>query len=449
MRPQTQYVKKGDASIAYQVVGEGPIDLVYVTGLMSHVDVRWDYPPGARFLDRLASFGRLIMFDRLGTGASDRLPPDALPVWEDWTEDLRLVLDCVGSERAAIVAQLDAGPWGMLFAATEPDRTAALILVNTAAKYAADEALSEDAQTTMTEAAVRLIEEHWGSASWAGIDPRLAADPEALAWVAKYQRASASPTVAAALFRHVLSEDARPILPAIRVPTLVLHHTANWFVPVELGRYLAANIAGARLVELAGAAWWEPFDDDADEIVIALEEFLTGMPARVPTNRILATLLFTDIVGSTQLIAGLGDQRWRGVLNRFRDLVRDGLRRRGGREINTTGDGFLAAFDGPTHAILCALEVVDTARSLGFEVRAGVHSGECERIGDDVAGITVHVCDRITNTAGAGEVWCSRTVRDLSAGGELRFVDRGAHLLKGVPDEWNLYQVEPGPRSRP
>jgi class 3 adenylate cyclase len=396
----------------------------------------------ARFFERLASFSRLILFDRRGAGASDPVPLDALPTWEDWTDDLRVVLDTVGSERAAIFAERDAGVVGMLFAATHPHRVSALVLGNTSAKYREGADYPAGHSPEAAEALVQTIGESWGTERIVSLAmPSLEVDKAFSRWAAKFQRAAVTPRMAATYFRYVLGLDARWVLPLIRVPTLVLHRTDYALLAVQHGRYLAEHIADARLIEIPGRDGYF-FAEAADEVLDHIEEFLTGVRRRAASDSVLATVLFTDMVGATERAVALGDRAWRDLLDRHHVLVRQQLARFRGREIDTTGDGFLVAFDGPTRAIHCAAGIRDAVRALGMETRAGLHAGECELIGDKVGGIAVHTAARVMAEAAPGEILVSSTVKDLVAGSGIRFRPRGVHALRGVPGAWALFAVE-------
>jgi class 3 adenylate cyclase/pimeloyl-ACP methyl ester carboxylesterase len=437
-RPQTTYVEVAGAEVAYQIVGQGPPDVVYLPGV-GHIDLRWEDPVVAAFLERLASFGRLILFDRRGTGASDAIPDTALPTWEEWVDDVRAVLDTAGSERTVVLAENDGGPTGLLFTAMQPDRVSALILANTTARRLRADDYPIGRPPEAVDGLVKRYRAAWGTPEVAWVFPSRANDPEFPQWLAKYLRACATPKNMAAQFRYIFENlDARHALPLIQVPTLVLHSEGNLAYSIEEGRYLADHIDGAKFVELPGGGHWVAFSALAIEEII---EFLTGERPEVEVDRILTTLLFTDIVGSTQRAASLGDQRWRSLLDAHDRTVRDQLRRFRGKEINTTGDGFLASFDGPARAIRCALAIAHATRALGIELHLGLHTGECEVRGDDLGGLTVHIAARVGASAAPGEVLVSSTVKDLVAGSGIEFGDRGEHELKGVPGTWTLFAV--------
>lgn len=439
--PETRYVAVGDADVAYQILGEGPLDLLYFGGLGTHIDFLWDYPPSAAFFSRLASFGRLILFDRQGTGASDAVPHSAIPTWEAWTDDIRAVLDAAGSERAVIFAELDAGPIAILFAATQPERVKGLILANTSSRYLAADDYPVGASLEYVDAMVQLIRKTWGTpAAVQAFRPD--ASPELVRWNTRLLRAAATPRSAAAQYRYILTTlDVRNVLPMIQTPTLVLHTENQPLFSIEHARYLASHIAGAELVQLPSEeTYFSPggYARVMDEIA----QFLTGERPPVEIERILTTVLVTDIVGSTEHAVSVGDREWRTILDAHDRTVRGALRRFRGREVNTTGDGFLASFDGPARAIRCAQAIIDAVEPLGIELRAGLHTGECELREDDLGGIAVHIAARVGSVARQGEVLASSTVKDLVTGSGIRFADRGEHELKGVPGSWRLFAVQ-------
>ena len=438
-RPETRYAKSGDVNIAYQVVGEGPLDLIYVPGWISNLELMWDEPAHAHVLDRFASFSRLILFDKRGTGLSDPVPLDRLPTLEERMDDVRAVLDAVECEQPAVFGFSEGGNMSVLFAATYPERTRALVLYGVFAKriWSPDYPWAPKPDDRARE--IDELERNWSER----MDLDMLAPSEDDAFkdrMATYFRRSASPGAAAALMRMNTQIDVRDVLPTIQAPTLVLHRKDDLDASVEEGRWIAGRIPGAKFVELPGDAHtlWA---GDTDSIVDEIEEFLTGARRGPEPDRVLATVLFTDIVGSTERATEVGDRRWRELLERHHALVRHQLERYQGREVDTAGDGFLATFDGPARAIRCASAAVDGVRSLGLEIRAGVHTGECELLGDKVAGLAVHTGARVAGAAGPGEVLVSQTVKDLVAGSGLEFEDRGAHELKGVPGEWRLYAV--------
>jgi pimeloyl-ACP methyl ester carboxylesterase len=442
MPPETRYAKSGDVNIAYQVVGEGPLDLVLVHGWVQSFDPGWEIEPIRRFYERLASFSRLILFDKRGTGLSDRVPIDDLPTLETRMDDMRAVLDVVGAERAAVLGHSEGGAMCALFAATYPERAQALVMVGSSARtrWAPDYPLG--ATDDEIDELERLILDDWGAGAVRTLLQQLApsiADDEEL--VQAHTRAAlraASPAAAAALTRMSAMIDIRQLLPAIRVPTMVLYRADE--VLAAASRYLGERIPGARVVELPGVDHM-PWLGDQAVVLDEIEEFLTGVRPHPALDRVLATVLFTDIVGSTELVADLGDRRWRDVLEQHNAIVRRELERFRGRELNTAGDGFLATFDGPARAVACAVSIRDAAKAVGLQIRFGLHTGELELAGSDIRGIAVHTGARVAAKAGPGEVLTSSTVRDLVAGSGLEFEDRGSHELKGVPGEWHLYAV--------
>jgi class 3 adenylate cyclase len=440
VQPETRYAWLGQDRIAYQVLGQGPPDLV-MTGAVT-IDVAWEDPGVALFLHSLASFSRLILFDRRGTGASDPPPPDPLPPWESHAEELAVVLDAVGSERTAILAEIDTTPAAILFAATRPARTSALILVHASAKYVASDDYPIGIPREVAEALVAQVDQLWGTEAMAAMYvPSRAGDERFRRWWAKLLRTGASPRAAArALLRTVLEVDLRPLLPLIQAPTLVLHRRDFHVPPVEHARFLAEHIPDARLVELPGADMsviW-----DTPEVVLdVVEEFLTGVRPLPGPMRVLSTVLFTDIVGSTERASRLGDRRWRELLNAHDELARRLIEEFGGQLIKMTGDGILATFDGPGRGVRCATALRDQLRSIGLQIRVGLHTGKVELRNGDVGGLAVHIAARVMAAARPGEVVTSRTVRDLIVGSEIAVEDRGEHALKGIDGSWQLFAV--------
>ena len=440
-QPTTRYARSGSVSIAYQVVGDGPRDIVHVAGWVSHLEAGWDEPRQARFRRRLASFSRLILFDKRGTGMSDRVADRDLPTLEQRMDDVRAVMDAAGSERAAIVGQSEGGGMAMLFAATYPERTAALITIGAYSRRIWDPEYPwaptpEERQLFFDE-----IERDWGGAMDPGsLAPSLASDVAFKEQFARYLRLSASPGSALALAKMNTQIDVRQVLPTIRVPTLVLHRTGDLDANIAEGRYIAERIPGAKFVELPGVDHL-PWAGNQEDILDEIEEFLTGIRPVPEPDRMLATVLFTDIVGSTERAASVGDNAWRHLLEQHHASVRRELAHFRGQEITTTGDGFLATFDGPARAVRCAVAIRERLRDSGLEVRAGVHTGECERMGDNIGGVAVHIGSRVAGLAGPGEVLASSTVKDLVSGSGIVFEDRGAHSLKGIPGEWRVFKV--------
>jgi class 3 adenylate cyclase len=442
--PQTQYAKASDGThIAYQVLGEGPIDLVVVPDWWNHLEAQWEDPGLERFLNRLASFSRLILFDKRGMGVSDPVPPDALPTLEEWIEDMVVVMAAVNCDRSAILASSGGGPMGELFAATYPERTSALVLINTAARIAVADDYPIGVDPSALDIYLQWLGEVWGTAAILDMyAPSRSLDIRFREWFARYLRLSQSPGMAVAVQRMLVQADLRGILSMISCPTLVVHRAEDLAVPVSHGKYLADHIPNAKYVELPGADHLL-FTAGSEHLVEEVEEFLTGArSSEEASDRVLATVLFTDIVDSTLLVSELGDRRWQDVLKAHHALVRRQVERFRGKEINTAGDGFVITFDAPIRAIRCAQAICEGVRSLGIAVRAGLHSGEVQLMGDDIAGVTVHLGARVAALAGSGEVWVSRTVVDLVAGSGIQFSDQGEHDLKGIDGPWRLFSVQ-------
>lgn len=441
--PIIGYVRSGAVHIAYQVTGEGPFDLLLVPDGVIPIDAMLEEPSFERFIHRLGRFSRVIRFDRRGMGLSDPVTPSTPPTLEQWVGDAEAVLDAVESERTALLGMAEGGFVVSLVAATRPQRIAALVLVNATPGFTAEPFRRWGLAVGAVERLSEGIETAWAPAEW-GIPlfaPSAVNDARYRDWLARAMRRSLSPAMARALFDVLFYSDIRDILPAIRVPTLVIHRRGNRYLEPSHGRYLAEHIPGARYVEVEGDDH-VPYLGDASPILEEIEEFLTGSRRKPEANRILATVLFTDIVGATEKVAQLGDKRWRELLISYHELCRGELDAFSGRLIDTAGDGLFAAFEGPARAVRCACEVVGTVRRLGIEVRAGIHCGECELLGDKLGGIGVHICARIADLSRPGEVLVSRTVKDLVAGAGIRFADRGTHRLKGVPEKWRLFAVD-------
>jgi class 3 adenylate cyclase len=430
--PPTRYARSGQARIAYQVSGTGPVDLVTIAGPAAHLDLMWEERATARTFQRYGKFCRLVQFDRRGTGLSD--PADTPPTLELQMDDLSAVIDAVGLERAALMGGVDLGLAAM-YAATYPDRVTALVLYGVAPARGA--ILTPELRDQLLD----VIENHWGEGRLLPLfAPSKVGDRRFENWWIRFERACASPAMARMLVELNMRTDLRGVLPTIRVPTLVLHRSHDALVPVEAGRETAALIPGARFVELPGTDAYGWLESDGPMVDI-IEEFLTGRrPTREP-ERVLSTVLFTDIVGSTERAAAVGDRAWRDLLDRHNALVREELDRWRGREIKTVGDGFLATFDGPARAVRCAEAVATGVRELSLDVRAGVHTGECEISDGDVTGIAVHIAARVLALASPGDVLVSSTVKDLVVGSGLTFADRGTHELRGVPGAWRLYAL--------
>ena len=438
--PDTRYAKTEDGvHIAYQVVGDGPFDLVAIPGFVSHVELAWEDPGLAECLRGLASFSRLIVFDRRGLGLSD--PIQGAPTLEDRMQDLRAVMDAAGSQRAALFGLSEGGPMSMLFAATHPDRVLALVLYGTFARMTQTEDYPWGYPRDLLDRTVEEKVENWGGDSTVDdFAPSRARDLDFRRKWAAFERRGTSPNGYRALMHINAETDVRDVLASIQVPTLVLHRTGDIPIRVGHGRYLGEHIVGARYVELPGTDhfFWV---GDTRTIVAEVSEFLTGQRPPIEVDRILTTVLFTDIVGSTERAAAEGDQRWCALLDAHDHTIRNELTRFRGKEIKTTGDGFLACFDGPARAVRCAMAITKAVKALGIDLRSGLHTGECEVRGDDLAGLAVHIAARVGSTADPEEVLVSSTVKDLVAGSGISFDDRGEHELKGIPDRWKLFAV--------
>jgi class 3 adenylate cyclase len=440
--PETRYAKSGDVNIAYQVVGDGPFDLIHVPMFVSNLELQWEDPAERRYYERLASFSRLIMFDKRGTGLSDRV---AVATLEERMDDLRAVMDAAGSQRAAVFGSSEGGALSILFTATYPERVSALVLYGAYPRMAWAPDYPDGIPEEIRAITAQHFEENWGRGQEGGIPvwalaPDRADDPAWRKAHGRWERLSASPGAAVAMYQMIFQIDVRHLLSAIRVPTLVVYRTAD-IQHAAGSRYLGAHIPGAKVVEVPGNTYW-PYLGDQDAILDEIEEFLTGVRPVPAPDRALATVLFTDIVSSTERAAMLGDDAWTRTLDRHDARVAREVERHRGRRINTTGDGMLATFDGPARAVRCAQAICGAVRSLGIEVRAGLHTGEIELRGADVGGIAVHIGQRVSALAGPGEVLVSSTVKDLVAGSGITFADRGSHVLKGVPDEWRVFAVK-------
>jgi len=440
MTPETRYAKSGNVHIAYQVSGDGPLDVVLVPGFISNVELAWDMPFSGSALRKIGTFARVISFDKRGTGLSDRTV--GVPTLEQRMDDVRAVMDAVGVDRASLWGISEGGPMCILFAATYPTRTSALVLQGSFARLVQSSDQPFGYPQEVLAPTIARFEEQWGTGAVVGnFFPSAADDPVMQEQIARYERNGASPSAMVEIVEMVAAIDVRPILSTIGVPTLVVHSTGDPMIAVEHGRYLAEHISGAHYIELPGDDHLTIREDEAGPFE-DIEEFLTGQRPVPNPDRILTTVLFTDIVDSTRRAADLGDQHWRDLLDHHDQVMRRQLDRFRGREVKTTGDGFLASFDGPARAVHCALAACEALRSLGLELRAGVHTGECVQRGADLGGIGVHIGARVASLAEPSQVLVSRTVTDLVAGSGLAFADRGEHELKGVPGSWNLFSVE-------
>lgn len=434
--PPIRYAKAGDVSIAYQVIGEGPLDVVWVPGLYSNLEMDRENPFHARLMRRLASFSRVVTFDKRGMGLSDRNV--GAPAIEERMDDVRAVMDAAGSERAALIGVSEGGPMSIVFASTYPARTVALVLFGTLASVRRDAGYPWGNEEQIAELR-RLVDEEWGSGAGVRLFARSLKDnPRSVEYAARMERAAGSPGTMRALVDTLAGIDVRSVLPAVSVPTLVIHTRDDYVVPIGNGRWLADHIAGARFVEIDGEHAVYDVDEFADEV----EAFLTGERHAVTTDRVLSTVMFSDIVGSTQRASEMGDRRWKMLLDQHDGFARRDIDTHGGTLVKSTGDGILATFDGPARAVRCAQALCEGVRPLGIEIRAGLHTGEIELRGQDIGGIAVHIGQRVSALAGPGEVLVSRTVTDLVAGSGLEFEQRGEHELKGLPGTWAVYAVK-------
>jgi class 3 adenylate cyclase len=451
--PPVRYAHSGDVTIAYQVVGDGPIDLIIGMGDITHLEVIWEGPEFARLLNRLASFARVMVFDKRGVGLSDRVPGPAGGTLEERMDDIRAVMDAAGSRRAVVFGASEAGPMAILFAATHPERTAALVVYGSMVRggWHEDDPVAINRWPTRAafdrDITARFVEirRSWGEPGFEepGIrvmSPSRVGDTAFRDWLARLNRLGASPSAVIALAQMNHQIDIRNVLPSIHVPTLILHVEGDAAVSVQRGRYLAAHIPGAKYVELPGTDHLGTVAD-MDLMADEIEEFVTGVRRGPDPDRVLLTVLFTDIVGSSDMVARLGDRAWTNALEVHHAAIRRELARYRGREVNTAGDSFFAVFDGPARAVRCALEAIRSVRPSGIDIRAGLHTGECELTGESVGGIAVHIGSRVAGLADAGEVLVTNTVKDLVAGSGLTFAAVGTRQLKGIPGEWALYRA--------
>jgi len=436
---QVHYAKSADVHIAYQVAGEGPIDLVFVNGWVTNLQLMWEDAGWSAFFRRLASFSRLILFDKRGTGLSDRVSVREMPTLEERMDDVRAVMDAVGSRQAFVFGVSEGGPMSVLFAASYPERTQGLVLYGSFPRITSSEDYPWGFLPEQVEPLLALAERSWGDGTFSGNLVAPSELPGRLPYFARLEREGASPGAVIALIRMVADIDVRAVLHSIPVPTLIIHRDRDAIAPIEGARYMSGQIPRAQFVELEGEH--SPLAGDTDTILDRVEEFVTGRRGERHPDRVLATVMFTDIVDSTSRAAALGDRRWSELLEDHYRLIRQQLPRFGGLEVKTIGDGFLATFDGPARAVRCALAAIEANREIGVILRAGLHTGECERRGEDIAGIAVHIGARVAALAGPGEVLVSRTVKDLVAGSGLQFEDRGSYALKGVPDDWHIFAV--------
>jgi len=440
-QPRTQFARSGDVSVAYQVVGDGPFDVVYVPGFISHIELVWEMPAAVHLIQRLASFARLILFDKRGTGLSD--PVTGAPTLEDRIDDVRAVMEAAGSERAALLGVSEGVPMSALFAATHPELVSALVLYGGMARstWAPDYPWATPADALL-ESSLEMAPYMAEGAMLEVLAPSLADDPRAVQMFGKLIRYGATPAMLEQSFLMFLDIDVRAVLPTINVPTLVMHRVGDRAVNRHGSEWMATQIPGARYVELDGIDH-AMYAGDADAAMDEIEEFLTGVRRTTEVDRVLATVMFTDIVDSTKRASAMGDRAWHDLLEEQNKVIRRELEKHRGREVKTLGDGMLATFDGPARAIRCGLAITEAVRSLGVEVRVGLHTGEVDLVADDdVAGIAVHIAARVGALAGTGEVLVSGTVKDLVAGSGIAFEERGEHVLKGIPDTWRLFAVQ-------
>jgi pimeloyl-ACP methyl ester carboxylesterase len=440
--PEIRYAKSNELNLAYQCFGEGPGSIVFIPGILNHIETTWAIPEFAQFCRRLAAFSRVVLFDKLGTGLSDRLPPGDRPTLERRIDDIVAVMTAARLKKAALFGTADGGPGAAMFAATYPD---ALILYGSWPRLSTAEDYPFGHPRTALEGSLKMVEQRWGNEAeplfLRRVAPSLLHDAQWGHTLARMERLAASPSVAVSLHRIMFETDIRAILPTIRVPTLVLHTSGDQIFSVEHGRYLARHIPGARLVELDGVDHF-PFHENGATLADLIQEFLTGTRPDIEIERVLATLLFIDIVGSTQKVAEIGDHRWAELLEEYRERSRIEITRHRGVVVDTAGDGLLTTFSGPGRAIRCAAAIREGMRPLGLDVRAGVHTGEIETKKNRVAGIAVHIGARVASLADPGEILVSRTVKDLVAGSGITFLDRGTHNLKGVPGTWDLFAAQ-------
>ena len=440
--PETKFADNGGLAVAYQVVGDGPVDILVMPNWFSNVEAYWDVPEFVRWFEYTTQFARFITFDQPGTGVSDPISLESPPTLEQWVDSARVVLDAAESREATVWAVDGASPTALLFAATYPARTTSLVILDGYARMLEDDDYPHGIARDTIDTLIEGISGLWGTGDFQhSINWDMPWNEEIRKRWARFERQVASPATARRMLTMLSQLDVRDVLPTIRVPTLVVHHADDVAFPLELGRYLAEHIPGSKLVVFPGMNAWPVFDDWRD-ILDEVREFMTGTRGEtVEEDRMLATVLFTDIVDSTSRAAKMGDSGWRALLDAHDAVVRSQLARFRGHEVKTVGDGFLATFDGPQRAIKCAVAVREAVKPLGIEVRAGLHTGECEKRGDDVGGIAVHIGARVSAQAGASEVLVSSTVKDLVVGSGISFDDRGAHELKGVPGEWRLFAV--------
>lgn len=447
--PVTRYVRTEGGHVAYQVFGDGPLVVLFITNWMTNLDVMWDAPGLPSYLGRLASFARVVCFDKRGTGVSDPVPLDDPPTLERWMDDAVAALDAAGADEVAVIGDTEGGPMAMLLAATFPQRVRAVVLINSFARWQRADDYPIGMPPATTEKLIDRWRHNWGyTAEILGLTaPSQADDEQARRWFLRYQRLAMPPGAAAVMYQWVLSLDLRDVLPSITAPTLVLHRRDARHHRVAFGRYLAAHIPNARLTELDGADTFPFHAGDLGPLLSAVEVFLTGAQHAPSPRRRLTTVMITDIVGSTAIASRIGDARWHALLGDHDAVIRGAIARFRGQELVHTGDGIVASFDGPTRAVTCARHILDALADLGLKTRIGLHTGEIEVGPDGTTGLAIHLASRVMSVAGSGGIVVSRTVRDLTFGSGIAFVDIGEHQLSGVPDTWTLYKVEDGSRG--
>jgi class 3 adenylate cyclase len=442
-RPETRYTASPDGYVAYQVFGTGPPDVVFMTNWATNMDAMWDEPSLVSYMERLGSFSRVIWYDKRGSGVSDPVPLTSLPTIEEWADDTRTVMDTLGVEQAALLGDTEGGPMAAMLAASHPERVSALVLVNSFARWRRADDYPIGMPDATTEKLLERWEQNWGVTSEI-LDltaPSSANDARFRSWWLRYSRLTMPRHASATMYRWVTEIDIRSILPSIRVPTLVLHRAGNRHHRVAFGRYLADHIPEAKYVELPGADSFPFHTGDYTPLLDEVEEFLTGTRSSPLLDRRLATMLFTDVVGSTELVAERGDSAWARLAKSHDDIVRAHLNTYRGHEVSYAGDGFLAIFDGPARAVTCATRLVEALSELGVTIRVGLHTGEIELVHDVVRGLAVHIAARVMSAAENGGILVSATVKDLVIGSGIAFADRGTHRLKGVPGDWQLFEA--------
>lgn len=448
MQPEVRYARGDEGFVAYTTYGDGPQDVLFITNWATNLEVMWEEPSVVHYFERLAAYARVICFDKRGSGVSDPVPLASLPTLEEWMDDARLAMDAAGSRQATLIGDTEGSPMAMLFAASYPELTAALVLVNAYARWRRVDDYPAGMPDATADKLAQVASAAYGTGAFLDLTaPSMAADVRFRRWQGHLERLAMPPGAFATMYRWVLETDVRSILASIRVPTLIIQRAESDHHRPAHGRYLAQTIEGARYVELPGADTYPFYAGDTDAVHDEIETFLTGRRETAPHDRQLATVMFTDIVASTETAARMGDHRWLKLRDAHDSLVRQAIERFRGHEIETTGDGFLATFDGPARAVRCAVEIATGVRTLGLEVRVGLHTGEVELVEGGIAGIAVHLAQRVMAIGSAGQVVVTSTLKDLVIGSGIEFAERGPHVLKGVPGEWQLYEVERLPHA--